>query len=43
MKTGSRLKDVPLMLEHLEKQEDYLLAAEYVRSVGVKTGVRFLE
>ena len=39
----SRLKDVPIMLEHLEKQEDYLLAAEYVRSVGVKTGVRFLE
>ncbi|MCX6226527.1 MAG: TIM barrel protein, partial [Bacteroidia bacterium] len=30
----SKLKDIPFMLEHLEKQEDYRLAADYVREVG---------
>jgi len=39
----SKIKNIPLMLEHLEKQEDYLLAAEYVRSVGAKAGITFLE
>jgi len=40
---ASKLKDVPVMLEHLENQEDYLLAAEYVRQTGAKAGVSFLE
>jgi sugar phosphate isomerase/epimerase len=39
----SRLKDVPLMMEHLEKQEDYLLAAEFIRKIGLTTGVNFIE
>ena len=29
------------MLEHLEKQEDYKLAAEYVRKTGVRIGLNF--
>lgn len=37
----SRLKDIPFMLEHLEKMEDYRLAADYVRSEGKKAGIRF--
>jgi len=43
LQEASKLKDVPLMLEHLEKQEDYILAAEYVRGVGAKAGISFLE
>jgi len=39
----SRLKDVPMMMEHLDKQEDYLLAAQYIRKIGTETGVRFVE
>jgi hypothetical protein len=39
----SRLKDVPMMMEHLEKQEDYILAAEYIRKVGSETGISFME
>ncbi|MCX6320696.1 MAG: hypothetical protein NTX93_02695 [Bacteroidia bacterium] len=35
----SKLKDIPFMLEHLEKQEDYKLAADYVREVGEKEGI----
>jgi len=38
----SRLPDMPLMLEHLAGPEDYLLAAEYIRSVAKKIVVRFL-
>lgn len=38
----SKLKDIPLMMEHLDKQEDYKLAAEYIRQVGSKTGVSFI-
>lgn len=30
----SSLKDVPLMMEHLQAEEDYQLAANYIRSVG---------
>lgn len=33
--------DVPLMLEHLPSQEEYTLAAEYVRSVARDVGVQF--
>jgi len=39
----SMLKNIPFMLEHLEKQEDYKLAADYVRSVGSKAGISFIE
>ncbi len=30
----SKLKDVPLMMEHLETAEEYKLAADHIRSVG---------
>ncbi len=43
LKETSRLKDIPFMLEHLESQEEYLLAAKYVRETGAKTGVKFVE
>lgn len=39
----SRLKDVPMMMEHLDKQEEYKLAAEYIRKVGSETGISFAE
>ncbi len=39
----SKLNNIPLMLEHLDKQEDYKLAAEYVREMGGKVGVSFIE
>ena len=35
----SKLKDVPLMLEHLPTMQEYNLAANYVRSVGEKAGI----
>ena len=31
------------MLEHLDKQEDYKLAADYIRGVGAKAGIIFAE
>ena len=37
----AKLKDVPMILEHLEKQEDYALAAAYVRKVGAEAGISF--
>ncbi len=43
LKETSRLKDIPFMLEHLESQEEYLLAAKYVRETGAKNGITFLE
>jgi sugar phosphate isomerase/epimerase len=42
LRETSKLKEVPVMLEHLDKQEDYTLAAEYVREVGMKEGIGFL-
>jgi sugar phosphate isomerase/epimerase len=36
---AAKLKDVPFMLEHLPNQEEYRLAAEYVRQVAKKAGV----
>jgi sugar phosphate isomerase/epimerase len=30
----AKLKDVPLIMEHLESDEEYLLAADYIRTVG---------
>lgn len=38
----SKLKDVPLMLEHLPNAEEYRLAAEHVRRVGAEAGVSFV-
>ena len=38
---ASMFRDIPFMLEHLESQEEYLLAAKYVREVGAKNGIRF--
>lgn len=37
----SKLKDVPLMLEHLNSAEEYAQAAAYIRSVGKKVNVEF--
>lgn len=35
----SKLKDIPLMMEHLKTAEEYRLAAGYIRSVGGKEGL----
>jgi sugar phosphate isomerase/epimerase len=35
----SKLKEIPFMLEHLSTQEEYLLAANYVRETGKKAGI----
>ena len=37
----SKLKNIPFMLEHLENQEEYKMAAEYVRETGRKAGITF--
>jgi len=37
----SKLKNVPMMLEHLEKKEDYTKAAANVRSIAKSTGIKF--
>jgi len=42
LKELSKLKDVPLMLEHLPNAEEYRLAAEHVRGVAGKAGVSFV-
>jgi sugar phosphate isomerase/epimerase len=39
----SRLKDIPMMMEHLNKQEDYLLAAQYIRKIGSANGIGFVK
>lgn len=39
----SKLKDIPMMMEHLDKQEEYLLAAEYIRKTGSENGISFVE
>lgn len=40
---ASRLHaDLPIMLEHLPNEEEYKLAAEYVRSVARATGLEFV-
>jgi sugar phosphate isomerase/epimerase len=35
----SKLKDIPLMMEHLATSEAYQEAAKYIRSVGAKEGI----
>lgn len=42
LQEAGRLKDVPFMLEHLQTQEDYRLAADYVRECGKKAGISFV-
>jgi sugar phosphate isomerase/epimerase len=39
LQEAARLKDVPFMLEHLATQEEYLLAANFVRAAAKKAGV----
>jgi len=39
----SKLRDIPMMMEHLDKQEDYYLAAQYIRKIGSETGINFVE
>ena len=41
LREASKLKDIPFMLEHLATQEEYILAAAYVRETGEKTGIKF--
>jgi sugar phosphate isomerase/epimerase len=43
LQEACKLKDIPLMLEHLEKQEDYKLAADYIREAGARAGISFIE
>jgi hypothetical protein len=31
------------MLEHIDKQEEYKLAADYIRVAGARAGISFLE
>jgi sugar phosphate isomerase/epimerase len=35
----SKLKDIPLMMEHLNTQEEYNLAANYIRSIGKQVNI----
>jgi len=39
LKELSNLQDVPLMLEHLNTEEEYNTAAEYIRKVGRNNGI----
>lgn len=39
----SRLGDIPFMLEHLKTQEDYKLAADFIRSTGDREGLLFVK
>ena len=34
LKELSKLKDIPLILEHLNSADEYLKAAEYIRTIG---------
>ncbi|NMC39033.1 MAG: sugar phosphate isomerase/epimerase [Bacteroidales bacterium] len=43
LKEASRFKDIPFMMEHLETQDEYLQAARYIRDVGTKNGIKFVE
>jgi len=39
LKELAKLKDVPLMMEHLKTDEEYALASEYIRGVGSSVGI----
>jgi sugar phosphate isomerase/epimerase len=41
LQEASKLRDIPFMLEHLKDQDDYKLAADYVREVGKRAGILF--
>ena len=41
LKELSKIPDTPLMLEHLPNAEEYRLAAEHIRQVGERAGLRF--
>jgi sugar phosphate isomerase/epimerase len=43
LREASKIKEIPIMLEHLETQEDYKLAADYVRETAKKSGVSFIQ
>ncbi len=43
LKEASKLRDIPFMMEHLESQDDYMLAAQYIRATGAKNGINFFE
>jgi sugar phosphate isomerase/epimerase len=43
LKETSKLRDIPFMMEHLETQEEYKLAADHIRMIGRKTGITFVE
>lgn len=40
---AAKFRDLPFMMEHLETQDEYLLAAGYIRNIGEKNGIRFVE
>jgi sugar phosphate isomerase/epimerase len=42
LKEASKLRDIPFMMEHLKSQEEYTLAAEYIRMVGQKSEISFV-
>ena len=39
----SRFRDLPLMMEHLDKPEEYRLADAYIRKTGASAGISFME
>jgi sugar phosphate isomerase/epimerase len=41
LKELAKLKNIPLMMEHLNSAEEYKLAAAYIRSVGRKNNIQF--
>ena len=43
LKEASNLVGISVMLEHLEKQEDYKYAADYVREIAGKAGIILVE
>jgi sugar phosphate isomerase/epimerase len=42
LQEAAKLKDIPIILEHLNTQEEYKLAGDYVREVGNKAGILFV-
>jgi len=41
LKELAKLKDIPLMMEHLKSAEEYNIAAEYIRTVGKQNNIHF--
>ena len=39
----SRFRDLPVMMEHLDKPEEYRLADAYIRKTGASAGISFME